>query len=62
MIEIPQNINALFSENVDLVLRWRETTWRAFTKAIEAGYTVLLISLVPDRQRLGAKGTVKSAS
>ena len=39
-IEIPGNIDKLLKEDAELPRRWREATRRAFTNALEAGYTV----------------------
>lgn len=40
LIEIPANINDLVKNNSDLAGKWRESTRRAFTKAIDADFTV----------------------
>jgi predicted GNAT superfamily acetyltransferase len=39
-IEIPANINHLERQNRELAVEWRETTRRAFTESIAAGYLV----------------------
>ena len=39
-IEIPDNINQLLKENVELAVRWRDATRTAFTEAMAAGFLV----------------------
>jgi len=39
-IEIPENLNTLLKENLDLAIRWREATRNAFTKTMAAGFVV----------------------
>ena len=41
LIEIPTDINSLQHENPEVAREWRERTRRAFTEAIDAGYSVL---------------------
>lgn len=40
LIEIPSNINDLVKRNSELAGKWRETTRRAFTEAINKGFLV----------------------
>lgn len=40
LIEIPENINDLVKRNRESAIKWRESTRRAFTKAIKAGFLV----------------------
>ncbi len=40
LIEIPENINDLVKRNRESAIKWRESTRRAFTEAINAGFTV----------------------
>jgi len=40
IIEIPQDINRILSDNMELAVRWREETRQAFTIAIDAGLSV----------------------
>ena len=39
-IEIPANVNELQKQNVELAIKWRETTRKAFTEALKQGYVV----------------------
>jgi predicted GNAT superfamily acetyltransferase len=39
-IEIPDDINRLLKEDVELAIRWRDATRQAFTSALAAGYVV----------------------
>ncbi len=40
IIEIPQDINRILSDNIKLAVRWREATRQTFTVAIDAGLSV----------------------
>lgn len=40
LVEIPGEIDTLVQSDIGLASRWREATRRAFTKALDAGYTV----------------------
>ena len=39
-IEIPANINAIASDNLELAMSWRAATRKAFTTALSSGYVV----------------------
>lgn len=41
VLEIPDDINTMLRENVDLARRWREATRQNFIRALEAGYCVV---------------------
>lgn len=41
LIEIPADINTLQEQNPEIAFEWRQRTRRAFTEAIDNGYTVL---------------------
>jgi len=54
-IEIPDNINLLLKDNVELAMRWRAATRQAFTRAMDAGYVVEeFCRLTRDGQNVGA--------
>jgi len=40
IIEIPQDINRILTDDMELAVRWREATRQAFTAAIDAGLSV----------------------
>ena len=41
VLEIPGNMNELISKDSDLAVRWREASREAFTRILNAGYTVV---------------------
>jgi predicted GNAT superfamily acetyltransferase len=41
VLEIPGNMSDLLVENSGLAIRWREASRRAFTSALDSGYTVV---------------------
>jgi predicted GNAT superfamily acetyltransferase len=53
-IEIPDNINLLLKNNVELAISWRAATRQAFTRAMAASYVVEeFYRLTRDGQNVG---------